>query len=758
MTGDRIDLLLNTDEIVASQGISILDFTGAGQDMEITFQYDENNAIASLDRMESVIRIAAGDGDTIPGISNYVEFYDMDDDVDVAAFANATWNNIQGSDFGETIIYQGSEDLVNDSGIDHRFTVDTLSLRGGENVVNYSALETSITAVVTVMESDDDSLVAMPGDPDVNYAAGSINTVVTFQDGDGGALAGGGAHNIFSYTSDNDVAAGTLKLEASQDAEDTMTFVSGANKLYILGTSPGVIDVKIGDLDTMRLTGFEILQDADSDDVYQFDSMITGLTYVDNPAADTDTIAVNNNAIGYNGLLAPNADDLDLNEFNVGIGIDFDILDATAVVAGSVDLVGSSVADGVTGTQAETVIIDDLSLFDTISEFETLALGAGTPIAGTLNVDLDANDVINGANNITIDADLATLDLSALTADTTVTLTDVGATGFAVIGGAGDDTITGGAGDDVITGGAGADTLDGGVATEIREFNILGSLVGDANLATFDFMGQGSLMLLEGGVGLYDFVSGAGNDAVGTKLAAQLDGNLAQATADFQAVSLGTEVITDVSYDNGTDLITFTFESGVNVGTAINLGYAANGDGGTLVISAETTVANGGNGGADDFIYNAVNEGGDTIVNFISSNDEILFGGVLAAAIDDSAGGAIGAQSASDGNAAAAENYNSAGLGGEEMLFIDSANNGVFVAADLSDLSDVASLFEANFNIINESVGDDALLVLESDTEGTFGFYYWEAADTDEDFDVSEITLLGIVTGDDVATNDFDIV
>ena len=764
---DRIDLILNTDEIVASQGISILDFTGAGQDMEITFQYDENNAIASLDRMESVIRIADGDGDTISGISNYVEFYDMDDDDDVAAFANATWNNIQGSDYAETVIYQGSEDLTDEAGLDHRFINDTMDLRGGANNVVYHALETSITATVTVTESDADALVIV-GDDDIDYTTGSIVATIDFQDGSGlgvpgPLLAGGGQHTIRSYTSDNDVAAGTLKLEASQDAEDTVTFISTSPIAVISGTSPGVIDVKIGNLDTMRLTGFEFVQDAASDDTYQFDSMITGIRYIDNVAADTDTIAVNNNAIGYDGLLAPQNDDLDLNEFNVGIGIDFDILDATAVVAGSVDLVGSSVADGATGVQAETVIIDDLSLFDTISEFETLALGAGTPIAGTLNVDLDALDVINGANNITIDGDLVTLDLSALTADTTVTLTDVGATGFAVIGGAGDDTITGGAGNDVITGGAGADTLDGGVATEIREFNIDGILDGVPGLTiTFDNAttpGGTSVVFTEGVVPPDDFTAGAGNDAVGGAIADALGGALPAtnlAFSDGGAAGFGT--ITDVSYDDGTDLLTFTFEAGTDVTDAIGLTIGGAPDGGTFAISAESTVADGGNGGADDFIYNAVNEGGDTIANFISTNDEIMFGGTLGAAIDDSAGGAVSNPvSATDGDAAAAEAYNSSEGAAQEMIFIDSANNGDFVAADLSDLSDVASLFEANFNIGAETVGDDALLVLESDTEGTFGFYYWEAEDSGEDFDASEITLLGIVTGDDVAFTDFDI-
>ena len=641
---DRIDLLLNTDEIVASQGISILDFTGAAQDMQITFQYDENNAIASLDRMESVIRIADGDGDTITGISNYVEFYDTDNDDDVAAFANATWNNIQGSDLGETVFYDGSEDLVNDSGLDHRFTVDTLDLRGGDNVVSYTALETSITAVVTVVESDADSVVDMTVvDGDVDYTTGSIVATITFQDGDGGVLAGGGVHNISSYTSDNDVAAGTLKLEASQDAEDTVTFASGSDKLFILGTSAGVLDVKIGDLDAMRLTGFEILQDADSDDVYQFDSMITGLTYTDNPAADTDTIAVNNNAIGYDGLPAPQNDDLDLNEFTTGVNIDFDIMDVTAVTTGSVDLVGSSAADGATGIQDETVVLNDMSLFDNITEFETIKLGAGTSITGTLDVNMTTTTLSDSANSINIDNSVNTLDFSDMTTDTTVEVTSAGP--FTIMGGSGDDYITGGAGVDIISGGAGNDTIDPGEATEVRQFNFYDSLATDGNNATFDFMGQGNLTLAEG----LDFEDGAGNDAVGTAVANQLKADLTGATADFQAVSGGTEVITDVSYDDATDLLTFTFESGVNVAQAIDLGYVPHGDTGDFTISAEDTLTQGGTGG-DNFFYGGA--GVDTLTGGGADDTFVVVGTVDAA--DYAAGAAAGHDAANFADAVTA--------------------------------------------------------------------------------------------------------
>ena len=622
---DRIDLLLNVDEIVASTGNSVLDFTGAGQDMEITFAYDVNNAMAAIDRMESNIRIADGDGNTIDGISDYVEYWDMDDDATVAPFADATWNIVEGSDYAETIIYQGSEDLVNEAGLDHRYTDDILSLRGGANDVNYTALETSISAVVTINESA--SVVA----DDVDYTTGSVVATIDFQDGAGGALAGAGTHNIGSYTSDNTVAAGTLKLQASQDAEDEVTFVSASDKLFILGSSPGVLEVQIGELDAMTLTGFEFLKDAISDDTYQFDSMITGLTYIDNnvPANDWDTIAVNNNAIGYDGLAAPNADDLDLGEFTAGIGIEFDIMDVTAVTAGSIDLVGETGSAHGPG-ENHTVIIDNLSLFDTISEFETLALGVETVLNGTLNIDVDALEVINGANTITFDNDLQILDFSAMTTDIVVEVTDTAGLGFGVIGGSGDDTITGGFGDDLIAGSAGADVLDGGVSQEVRSIDVTGALAADGSFAAIDLFGLGNLVMVEAAVADIDYsdgvgavVDGAGTSVLGQEFANLLSHNLVQLNVDYQTTYADPDaVVTDVSWDGGAGggTLTFTFAAGYDVLDANDFWAVGLPDTGDLAFSAESVVSDGGDGGSDLFAYELASDSTeaamDSILNF----------------------------------------------------------------------------------------------------------------------------------------------
>lgn len=75
------------------------------------------------------------------------------------------------------MFYDGSEDLVDLGGVDHRYSDDTLNLRGGDNNVSYFALETSITAVIDVSEFDEDFALT----------TGLIEVEIDFQDGSGGA-------------------------------------------------------------------------------------------------------------------------------------------------------------------------------------------------------------------------------------------------------------------------------------------------------------------------------------------------------------------------------------------------------------------------------------------------------------------------------------------------------------------------------------------------------------------------------------------
>ena len=227
---DRVDQLTGVERIVAAQGESILDFTNAGSAVQIDFQFPPTRNGGSLgtgilkedDVIESVVRIADGNGNVITGLSSMIERYivgDYETDGGAQNVAQATWNRIEGSDFAERVTYDGSENLLDQAGIDHRYSDDILNLRGGANNVSYSPLETSISALVSVTAFDATlpPANAVGTDP---LAWGNIAVDIDFTNGEfGTALPGGGTHAITSYSSDNPVSSGSLKLEASQDAK-----------------------------------------------------------------------------------------------------------------------------------------------------------------------------------------------------------------------------------------------------------------------------------------------------------------------------------------------------------------------------------------------------------------------------------------------------------------------------------------------------------------------------------------------------------
>ena len=96
-----------------------------------------------------------------------------------------------------------------------------------------------------------------------------------------------------AYTANNGIAAGSLRMAASQDAEDTLSISGNSAKIFLLaeaGTTDNQITVKIGSgtaQNSVILTGYEILADVDTDDMYDMgtlSSVLAGLTLVDDDA------------------------------------------------------------------------------------------------------------------------------------------------------------------------------------------------------------------------------------------------------------------------------------------------------------------------------------------------------------------------------------------------------------------------------------------------------------------------------------------
>jgi hypothetical protein len=124
---------------------------------------------------------------------------------------------------------------------------------------------------------------------------------------------------------------------------------------------------------------------------------------------------------------------------------------------------------------------------------------------------------------------------------------------------------------------------DGAGATEITAG---GDQIG---FATFDFMGDGSLVLTEGtadGASGALINAGASTDEIGEQLEIFLNGNLVAANAAYISSGATTGIIESVSYDDATNTMLFTFESGVDADGIIDLGFLANGDTGAFAIGA----------------------------------------------------------------------------------------------------------------------------------------------------------------------------
>ena len=468
----RVDALWGVEEIVAAAGESVMDFTAVGAARQITFKYVAPSPNPAENQVvEQTIRIADGTGNTLAGLNAFVERYVYNKTT--PAVADATWNRVEGSDAAEVVIYEGSEDLVNQSGLDHRFTNDILTLRGGNNEVRYSPLETSVRAVITVTE---ENLAT------TTVSEGLITAIVTFQDGLGVLAPSGtflgGMHTITSNTSDNTTAAGNLKLEGSQDAEDLVEFAGLGSKTFILGASPGVITVSIGTSTTMVLTGFEFVQDAGTNDIYNFASLVgsTGITFLDT-LGDHDVIKVGNDAAAntFNG--GAGTAQIDLQDLKVFFNFDFDVLDISGVNLATLTTVNGSTAvpgdfgddelvTGVFGTVAttavndfEAVVVSNATIaahgatFVLNTTADTLVIGTGAG-AKTLQFNASMNNLSFGGTMLG--------DTGVPRATTPVTVTATGPDNVTIWGGDGADSITTAGGNDIIRGGGGNDVINAG--------------------------------------------------------------------------------------------------------------------------------------------------------------------------------------------------------------------------------------------------------------------------------------------------------
>jgi hypothetical protein len=620
---NRVDVLTGTENLVASAGSSVIDLTQSTTGLKIRFNADDGatSTVAALDR--DVYRLQLSELGTLTPVqgANFLSYYDAGTSATVAQTL-AEWTQIEGSDNAEMVEMT-----------DHETTAtQVFNLRGGTNEMNYNELTRSISTVIAL-----------------NTTTDVITATTSFTDGNAGVFIGG-TDTTTSYSAQNAVATGSLRIEASQDKEDTFGFAASSDeKAYILGevvAGSDQITVSFGDAanaNSMVLTGYEFLLDASSNDVYtmtDMDRVYNQLSFTDN-AADNDTIVVDNDAVSFGaagaGSGAPNTIDLSL--INAAYAMDFDVIDITATTSTGLTVIGA-------GDTTDELYVDNLAALTAINDFDGIVLNNAAVAAGsTFILDLDANTLKQGATTVALGATVATtisfngavlesnqfagvttsFDIGAgygdiVTAGVNVTVVDTAVPAdVKIVGGSGNDTITTAGGNDTIVGGLGADTLDGGVIPEVQEvqtivitggFGVDGSNDGAINI--------GGITLTEAAAAVagVSVVDGSDADTIG---------------AAFDAISEATwsgalgVAVDDVSYDAISNTLSVTYGTGVNPAAGALLvasgGYTPATDGGAINIGSGTDVNQVAQvDSADKFIYMSAADSTaaamDTITNY----------------------------------------------------------------------------------------------------------------------------------------------
>ncbi len=650
---DRIDQLISVERIVAAQGESVLDLTASTKGLEIKYSaFDVANQTASLDRDTYSVRIS-DISTSSPLQRTFIEYRDAGLSATTTQ-VKATWSRIEGSDNAETVILNSA----------HSVDTNTFNLRGGANQVKYNELTKSITltlAVTDFVTSDADGADNILGTAD---DTGLVKGTVVFQDGQGAGVESGtflgGTHTITSYTANNGIASGSLRVAASQDAEDTLKFSGGlGSKLFVIsevGTVDNQITVKVGTgsaQNSIVLTGFELVSDENTNDVYDFGSLANaaaGLNFID-AAGDHDTIKVDNAADTFLGT----AGTISLAGLNASVtlaptGFDFDVLDVSKVTSTTVTTLTGTAGfetvlnggDGVLGT--DEVIFGAIANMTTVNAFESVVFTQATVAENgtTYVLNTTANSLVAGAKTLQFDQNTNTLSFSGpvledprtagslraatdLNATSGVTVTVVGNEAVNITGGNGNDTITSNGGNDTLRGGQGNDTLGGGFTAAVGEIAATTLGGGAAVLAaaeTLTFTGNvGTLVIsASGGAGEIKTASATADaDQIGALLMAQ--------TNTFLETELGYAAgsIASKSYDAASNVFTINFTAAAGNVTDLTAAVSAGTMTAVVVVTPNAIAVES----SDTYVFEATAalNGADTINGFNAANaatDDLL--------------------------------------------------------------------------------------------------------------------------------------
>lgn len=652
---DRVDQLVSVERIVASLGESVLDLTSSTKGLEIKWSaFDVANQVASLDRDVYSVRISDLTSAS-PLQRTFVEYRDAGLSGTVTQ-GQATWNRIEGSDNAEVVVMNSA----------HAMDADTFNLRGGANQVKYNELTKSITLTLSVS----DFVAATP------TTTGLITGTVQFQDGTGAGvegpyIAGSQTHTIRSYTANNGIAAGSLRVAASQDAEDTLKINGLDSKVFLLseaGTVDNQITVKLGSgtaANSVVLTGFELVSDADSNDVYDFGSLInaaSGLNFVDSGVNDHDTVKVGNDAVGFDGTDALGGGAVNAAATEISLqairdngalaatGFDFDVLDITKVTDNTVTTI-SGATSGLTDWTTDELVFGKIQNITSALDFEAVVLTEATITENgtTFTLNTTTNALVAGAKSVALTDGANTLSFGGtvleqaaapnhlraatdLNATSGVTVNVVGDEDVNITGGNGNDTITTKGGDDVLRGGSGNDTLNGGFTAAVGA-KLVVTLTGGASAFTANgdnITIAGATLTAAAAPAAFDpsvisnqILTGSDSDQVGAAFASLSLSTWVTALQGAGATAAEAGALASVTYDGVANTLTFQFNNSAAGSTLVAADVdSADLTGGTITAVEAFTAFTAAIESQDQYVFEATAalNGVDTINNFNNAN------------------------------------------------------------------------------------------------------------------------------------------
>jgi len=530
---------------------------------------------------------------------------------------------------------------------------------------------------------------------------------------------------------------GFVELNLASDAFDsTLTIKGGASTKDQVSTIIAGTDNKIASMtgiEKLVVTGTEADVDASIDL-----SNVTGLTEVTATYLDSS-----------------DGDQIEIDKLPAGVTVKAKFTGDAANATG-IDILDIGAADASSTTTAVTVQVD-AALTATDDEVnidaagvETFTLynksGAATNVFDLAGVSATTDSKTKiivtgvGATLKGLSSTVDTVDASAATGAVTIAAADRPDTAMTITTSTGDDSIAMDNKNDVIDSGTGADTLVvtgngvlGGFAVDLASTtDQVTSYGGVANAAVQKGFEHVDLSAVTGSYGVDVTGSDENNTITTNGQNSNVDGGKGDDTIIGGA---GVDTLT-----GGAGGDTITPNAGLDT---VILGGGTDVD---IVVFA--TTSDGGAANTDSV--------GNTITGFVSASDKITLSGAIATALDDITDNTALAFVTTGINDGSTDDAVAATLTGtNEMLFLNKANSGL-TAANLSDISVVATALEAQITLTAANTVDGLIVVESSDVTGKFGVYhYLENNTTANQFDANELSVLAIVTGDAVVAGDF---